>query len=661
MNNFWDKKILTKKSIEIIQINLGNRCNLACKHCHIEASPLGSENMKFETAEKIINRLKKLDIDQIELTGGEPVLNPNLIQFIEKLSNSKKVAVRTNLVSLDIPEHKNILDLFKAHNVAIIGSLPSVFEKTTDSQRGKNVFKNSIKVLEKLNSIGYGSGNGLKLDLVYNPAGDFLPPDNSLLEKDYRDLLMESKNIRFNDLITIVNVPIKRYRYYLENKGKLLKYEDVLRNNHNPATIDKLMCHSILSVDYEGFVYDCDFNLATGTRIKDFENSRFWEIDFSNFKPEISFDNYCYACTVNTGSSCHGTLINDNDIENSVKNYYGETLNSSRDLQTNACRTTESIPRDVKESLKYINDEIIIKYYGCGSPIPLVLEGLKVLDVGCGTGRDTYVISRLVGKNGFVYGIDMTENQLSVAEKHLNEQMKTFGYKKKNVEFILNYLKNIGDHFKNESLDLAVSNCVINLTEKKETVLRQIYNALKYGGEFYFSDVYSDRRVPRHVVTNEILYGECLGGALYYMDFERIARSVGFTDPRIMSKSKIAIENPKIADLVGNINFYSITYRLWKLDGLEDACEDYGHIAIYKGGIPNSQFSLELDGGHIFFKNKPERVCGNTARMIQETRFAKYFEIIGDFSEHFGLFQECNNISPVKIKDEGNDPIGSCC
>ncbi|MDY6862735.1 MAG: hypothetical protein SV062_07070 [Thermodesulfobacteriota bacterium] len=198
----------------------------------------------------------------------------------------------------------------------------------------------------------------------------------------------------------------------------------------------------------------------------------------------------------------------------------------------------------------------------------------------------------------------------------------------------------------------------INLAEDKELVLQQIFNVLKYGGEFYFSDVYADRRAPASIAQNEVLYGECLGGALYYKDFERIARRVGFADPRVITNRKITISNPEIERLVENINFYSITYRLWKLEGLEDACEDYGHIAIYQGGIPFSSFSYKLDRGHIFYENKPERVCKNTVRMIQNTRFRKYFKIIGDFSEHFGVFEVCSNWSR---ENEEDTPTKGCC
>ena len=662
MNNFWEEKELCKNDIDIIQINMGNLCNLACKHCHVGASPAGSDNMDRETAEKISRKLRKLPVQRVEFTGGEPILNPNLPYFIEEFSDSKEIIVRTNLVSMDMPEYSDLIRLFKEKDIVLTGSLPSPFRKATDSQRGEGVFEKSIRVLRRLNREGYGS-NGLRLDLVYNPTGDYLPPENSQLESDYRSVLRDSHGVSFNELITMVNVPIKRFKKYLEKNGTLPVYERELKEQYNPATLDRIMCRSLLSVDYQGYVYDCDFNLAVGTRIKGCENSRFWEIDFDSFNADIRFGDYCYACTVNRGSSCHGALIKDEkvdfDIKKNVRTYYGETLGSSLDLQTNACCTTDSIPEYVRESLRYVNDEIKVKYYGCGSPIPQCIAGLKTLDVGCGTGRDVYVLSRLSGERGFAWGIDMTENQLDVAKKHIEEQMDVFGYTNKNVGFILDYIENLEDHFEKESLDLIISNCVINLVEDKELVLKKIFNILKPGGEFYFSDVYADRRAPEHITKNEILYGECLGGALYYNDFKRIAKRMGFTDPRVVSDRKIDISNPEIEKLVENINFHTITYRLWKLEGLEDACEDYGHVAVYRGDISFSPFKFELDREHVFYKNRPVSVCGNTAKMPKETRFGKYFEIIGDFSEHFGAFEDCGNVSSESTENVYSQ--GRCC
>jgi len=174
----------------------------------------------------------------------------------------------------------------------------------------------------------------------------------------------------------------------------------------------------------------------------------------------------------------------------------------------------------------------------------------------------------------------------------------------------------------------------------------------------YFSDVYADRRVPEEISKDPVLRGECLGGALYYKDFERIARKVGFTDPRIVSKRPIDINNKEIQNLVGNIDFSSITYRLWKLKGLEDACEDYGHIAVYTGQIPDSPFKFELDNKHTFYKSKPERICGNTALMLSQTRFKEYFQVLGSFKKHFGAFEDCSNVGQNSKTDQHNS---NCC
>jgi len=340
-----------------------------------------------------------------------------------------------------------------------------------------------------------------------------------------------------------------------------------------------------------------------------------------------------------------------------VKKYYGEVLQNSTDLKTDACCTSETLGIRVTKILPLINDEIKDKYYGCGSPIPLCLEGLKILDLGCGTGRDCYVMSKLVGQEGFVHGIDMTENQIVVAQKYIDEQTVTFGYTRPNVKFVLDYIENLRKHFEKNSLDVVTSNCVINLIEDKEVIMRQVYESLKFGGEMYFSDIYADRRVPEEISKDPVLRGECLGGALYYKDFERIARKVGFVDPRIFSQRFVKICNEEIENMVENIKFYSITYRLWKLKGLEDACEDYGHMAVYTGQILESPYKFELDKGHVFYRNKPERICGNTALMLSHTRFKKHFQVIGSFMEHFGEFKGCSNVD----QDDKSDAASSSC
>lgn len=483
MNSFWEERPLKKKTIEVIQINLGNLCNLSCSHCHIEGSPQGKKNMSQETALKIIDKLKKLDVRAIEFTGGEPVLNNNLKTFILELHDKKDLTVRSNLVSLAIPAKKEYLDLFKKYNVKLIGSLPSPFEDSTDFQRGSGIFQKTLQILQSLNK------TGIDVDLVYNPTGSYVPDNLSVLETKYRSILKEVHNVEFNKFISMVNVPVKRFEDYLKEEGTLEDYYSDLRNNFNPATVERIMCRTLLSIDYEGHIYDCDFNLACESKIRGYEDKLFWEIDFNSFDPEITFDDYCNACTVNLGSSCQGILVKeetDSEIRKSVQKYYGETIQATTDLKTNACCSIDDLPPYIKESLTYINDESVMRYYGCGSPIPLALENITSLDVGCGTGRDVFILSRLIGEKGHAYGIDMTANQINIAKKHVNEQMKIFGYEKENVTFIHDTMEKLSSHFRRESLDLITSNCVINLAEDKEIILRQIYDTLKEGGVLLF-------------------------------------------------------------------------------------------------------------------------------------------------------------------------------
>ena len=190
--------------------------------------------------------------------------------------------------------------------------------------------------------------------------------------------------------------------------------------------------------------------------------------------------------------------------------------------------------------------------------------------------------------------------------------------------------------------------------------MHQVFKLLKYGGEFFFSDIYADRRLPQELRTNPVLYGECLGGALYWKDFVRMSGDAGFTDPRIISKRVVDISDEKIKNLVGNTTFFSITYRLWKIDGLEDECEDYGHVAYYRGGVAVSPSRFVLDQSHAFDKDKPVLVCGNTALMLSKTRLSKYFEVTGDFTTHFGEFKDCSSPN-AQGNDTGNSNSSTCC
>lgn len=309
-----------KKEIKLIQINMGTRCNQRCIHCHVGGGP-GGVMMDFRTAENIIAGLNALSVKKVELTGGAPELNPSLRIFIKNLSSQgKQLTVRTNLTALALSECSFYPDLYKKHKVKLIASLPCYMPENVDQQRGQGVFQTSIAVLKKLNSIGYGT-NGLQLDLVYNPLGGFLPPEQSLLEHEYKHRLHAQYGITFNSLIPITNVPVGRFREFLDNHNKYEAYLLYLDQTFNPATLSRLMCRSLLSVNYQGYVYDCDFNLALGIKIKGYEQTRFWEIDFARFAPEILFDEHCCACTAGNGSSCHGTLVQNKPVQ-AVSNDY---------------------------------------------------------------------------------------------------------------------------------------------------------------------------------------------------------------------------------------------------------------------------------------------------------------------------------------------------
>lgn len=356
-----------------------------------------------------------------------------------------------------------------------------------------------------------------------------------------------------------------------------------------------------------------------------------------------------------------GGVIKDIEImRDSVQEYYGQTLQSSDDLQTNACCTDEDIPRYIKTALSAVADEVMMKYYGCGLVTPEALEGLSILDLGSGSGRDCYVLSQLVGAKGRIVGIDMTDEQLAVANAHIDFHAEKFGYA--NVEFLKGDIEHL-DHLglADNSFDIIISNCVINLCQDKEAVLKEAQRLLKPGGEMYFSDVYSDKRIGAELVKDPVLHGECLSGALYWNDFENLAKKAGFADPRLVKDRPLSIENEAIEKVIGHIGFYSSTYRLFNISALEPACEDYGQAVIYQGGIDECQEAFQLDKHHLIQKGKVFPVCGNTYRMLAESRLAPYFEFIGNWDSHYGIFEGCGTSLPFDHKGDIELSPGACC
>ena len=349
-------------------------------------------------------------------------------------------------------------------------------------------------------------------------------------------------------------------------------------------------------------------------------------------------------------------------MKDSVQEYYGKVLQGSHDLKTDACCTDGQLPGYLKQAMGRVHDEVAVRYYGCGLVIPQQLEGLRILDLGSGSGRDCYVLSQLVGEQGFVLGVDMTDEQLDVARRHVDWHREQFGYRKSNVEFRKGYIEKLDElGLESESFDLIISNCVINLSPDKEAVLREAWRLLKPGGEMYFSDVYADRRVPAHLLEDPVLWGECLSGALYWNDFHNLAKAAGFADPRLVEDRPLAIDNEEIAEKLDPIRFFSATYRLFKLDALETHCEDYGQAVRYRGGIAHHENRFLLDKHHAIEKGRIFPVCGNTWRMLRDTRFAPFFEFYGDFSRHYGIFDGCGTALPFDDSDSATDGASGCC
>jgi SAM-dependent methyltransferase len=340
----------------------------------------------------------------------------------------------------------------------------------------------------------------------------------------------------------------------------------------------------------------------------------------------------------------------------SVQEYYGKVLKSSADLKTSACCMAEAMPAHLLEVLKDVHPEVKDRFYGCGSPIPPALEGASVLDLGCGSGRDCYVLSKLVGARGRVIGLDMTAEQLAVARRHLPWHAQRFGHA--NVDFRDGYIEDLAAAgVADDSVDVVISNCVLNLSPDKPRVFREIFRVLKPGGELYFSDVFADRRVPAGLARDPVLLGECLGGALYLEDFRRLLTQEGCLDARVVTGVPLALGNAEIERRIGFVGFRSMTVRAFKLD-LEDRCEDYGQVATYQGTIAEAPHRFELDDHHLFQTGKPMLVCGNTADMLSRTRYAPHFHITGDRSVHFGLF-DCAPAAIAPFSEAGAK--AGCC
>ncbi len=296
-------------------------------------------------------------------------------------------------------------------------------------------------------------------------------------------------------------------------------------------------------------------------------------------------------------------------------------------------------PRRLLELARLLPPEVSERFSGCGSPIPEALAGRRVLDLGCGTGRDAYLCAALAGPSGFVMGLDRDPDFLAVARRHVETTMERLGHPEPNVAFRRGLIENLGDAgLEDEGFDVVISNRALNLVPDKPRVLREVFRVLTAGGEFYFADVYADRRLPAEVADDPEVAREQLGGALYVGDFLRLARRAGFTDPRMVEMGALPVTDGDLEARLGGVVFWVVTFRLFKIRELEDGDEDYGQAALYLGTIPGCHHHFALDADHRFEAGRAVPVGGNTARILEASRFAPHFRLLGDRARHFGPF-----------------------
>ncbi|GAB4333266.1 MAG: hypothetical protein Kow0037_11510 [Calditrichia bacterium] len=642
----------------------GTICNLSCPFC-LEGSGPGDtrlQPMTLEDVKPFIDEALTLGVEQFSFTGGEPFVVKEFVRILDYALQFRPCLVLTNATEplmnrlaqvVKIKEHPNPLK-FRV-------SLDYPDPEKHDAGRGKGNFRKALKTMRLLHQQGF----------PVSIARQEIPGENTrLVNRQFEPHLKEAglpANINF------VVFP----EFHLPGSIAAVPEvtEDCMTTYKDERSRSEFMCnYSKMVVKKEGKmrVYAC-------TLVDDDEDFDLGGSLSEAMKVRVMLKHHrCYSCFA-SGASCSelnmeqgeftDIVISDSknfkgkesakmdNIKETVQEYYGRVLRNKNDLKTSACCPTDSIPAEHREILRLIQPEVQEKFYGCGSPLPPDLEGCTVLDLGCGTGRDVFLASKLVGPKGRVIGVDMTDEQLEVARRNLYLQMERFGYAKPNVEFhkgFIEDLKSLG--IEDNSVDVVISNCVINLSPDKHRVFSEIFRVLKPGGELYFSDVFAGRRVPEHLKSDPVLLGECLAGAMYVEDFRRMLRDIGIPDYRVISKTPIEISNPEIEQKAGMIDFYSITVRVFKLDDLEDLCEDYGQVGIYRGTVPGHPHRFALDDHHLFETGRPMLICGNTASMLQNTRYSRHFQVIGDRSVHYGEFDCSKNLSFGESNGEG----GAC-
>jgi radical SAM/Cys-rich protein len=296
--------------LNTIQINLGYKCNQSCLHCHVNAGPKRKEMMTLETIDQILSFIKKSDVKNIDLTGGAPELNDHFDYLVTQArALDCHIIDRCNLTVLQEPDKEYLFEFFRKNYIEVVASLPCYEEDNVNRQRGDGVFKKSIEVLQRLNEFGYGINKKLQLNLVYNPQDAVLPPEQNVLEKKYKSILMKNYNITFNNLYTITNMPIARFGSTLISQKKFGHYIKLLKGNFNDDALNKLMCKSLISIDYRGYVYDCDFNQMLGLNINGNKRLHISDVKNTTMPKKINTADHCFGCTAGSGSSCGGILV----------------------------------------------------------------------------------------------------------------------------------------------------------------------------------------------------------------------------------------------------------------------------------------------------------------------------------------------------------------
>ncbi|MHA1962002.1 MAG: arsenosugar biosynthesis radical SAM (seleno)protein ArsS [Candidatus Thorarchaeota archaeon] len=295
---------------QTLQVNVTNRCNHLCTHCHVQATSNSTDIMKWKIMEDVLELAEHLRPELIDITGGAPELNLSLPRFLKALTDGgHSIQVRTNLTVLLDTALRGLMELYRDLKIRLVGSLPCYLEADMDRQRGTGSFNQSIQILKTLNVLGYGVNPELELDLVFNPEGAFLPPDQSELEDTYKEILSREWGIHFNRLLTITNIPIGRFKQLLEAEQQAIQYQQLLEDTFNPDILDKLMCRHQVCIGWDGLVYDCDFNFALKLPVSTTPHSIHQFDPASHKTREIVTGHHCFGCTAGNGSSCAGALV----------------------------------------------------------------------------------------------------------------------------------------------------------------------------------------------------------------------------------------------------------------------------------------------------------------------------------------------------------------